>query len=132
MTLSSEERGFKRICTSCGTRFYDFGKRPIICPNCSNEFSLDVKTRGRKGRNSAVEAEEAPAKTESKVKPIGKDKEEDTEVGEEFVSLDELEEIEKGDDDEDLDLDDDLDDDLEVIEDEDSLEDIEAELDIDK
>ena len=30
-------RGIKRVCQSCGTRFYDLGRTPIVCPSCQEE-----------------------------------------------------------------------------------------------
>lgn len=33
-----EELGKKRVCFSCKTKFYDFLKRPVICPNCGEEY----------------------------------------------------------------------------------------------
>lgn len=31
------ELGTKRICVSCGARFYDLGKTPAVCPKCETE-----------------------------------------------------------------------------------------------
>ncbi len=46
----SNPMGLKRICASCGARFYDLNKRPIICPECSAEFTGEVKLKSRRGR----------------------------------------------------------------------------------
>ena len=32
------ELGTKRICPSCGTKFYDLLKSPIVCPKCGVSF----------------------------------------------------------------------------------------------
>jgi uncharacterized protein (TIGR02300 family) len=32
LRLAKPEWGTKRICQSCGARFYDFGRSPITCP----------------------------------------------------------------------------------------------------
>lgn len=37
----STECGKKRMCTTCSTLFYDFGKSPIICPRCGEKVSQD-------------------------------------------------------------------------------------------
>jgi uncharacterized protein (TIGR02300 family) len=36
------------MCTSCGIRFYDLTKTPIICPKCSAEVEPDVVYRSRR------------------------------------------------------------------------------------
>ena len=59
MELAADPRGFKRICTSCGARFYDMNKRPIICPSCGAEFSGDVKVKSRRSRSTAANDEAA-------------------------------------------------------------------------
>ena len=33
-----EELGKKRVCFGCRTKFYDFLKKPVICPNCGDEY----------------------------------------------------------------------------------------------
>jgi uncharacterized protein (TIGR02300 family) len=35
--MAKPELGEKHTCVSCGTRFFDLGKTPAICPNCSTE-----------------------------------------------------------------------------------------------
>lgn len=35
--MAKPDLGTKRICVSCGMRFYDLGKQPAICPKCSTE-----------------------------------------------------------------------------------------------
>lgn len=32
------DRGTKRICSECGTRYYDLQRVPAICPKCDTEF----------------------------------------------------------------------------------------------
>ncbi len=117
--------GLKRICTSCGIRFYDLNKRPIICPSCETEFTGEVKVKSRRGRASAIVKDDAP------VKAVAAKEDDDEEIleeddGVEVVSLDDADEKSSdedddpasklSDDDDDLDdipdLDDDLDDDL--------------------
>jgi uncharacterized protein (TIGR02300 family) len=34
--------GTKRVCTNCTARFYDLGRRPIVCPKCQQELSDSV------------------------------------------------------------------------------------------
>ncbi len=35
--MAKPELGTKRICVSCGARFYDLTKQPAVCPKCSTE-----------------------------------------------------------------------------------------------
>ncbi|MBU2533696.1 MAG: TIGR02300 family protein [Alphaproteobacteria bacterium] len=36
--MGSLERGTKRQCLYCGTKFYDLNREPILCPNCGKVF----------------------------------------------------------------------------------------------
>lgn len=130
MAAAKKTVGFKRICMSCGTRFYDFGKRPIVCPTCSTEYSGEYKVRG--GRKGRVAADPKREEEEVKVAQVEAGEEEGLEEDEEIevVSLEDVEEDDAEDDaeeaaalpvDEDLDdLPDEFDEDLdEELEDED-------------
>jgi len=35
--MAKPELGLKRVCVSCGTRFYDLTRSPAICPKCGTE-----------------------------------------------------------------------------------------------
>jgi uncharacterized protein (TIGR02300 family) len=37
--------GFKRVCGSCGTKFYDFGRSPIVCPKCGTVYVVTASSR---------------------------------------------------------------------------------------
>ena len=54
--MTEIELGVKRRCISCGTKFYDFLKAPIICPNCTTEFDPEQLLKSRKGRVSSKSA----------------------------------------------------------------------------
>jgi uncharacterized protein (TIGR02300 family) len=126
--LASDPRGLKRICSSCGTRFYDLNKRPIACPNCATEFTGEVKLKTRRGRLSAIEAE-GQVTDKTAVEADSEEEMEDEVEEAETISLEDAETTEDGDDD-DIDLDtDDLDaDDLDEDLDDDDLDD---DLDVD-
>lgn len=49
--MAKPEWGRKRICPSCGAKYYDFKKSPIICPSCGAEFDPDLYLRSRKGKS---------------------------------------------------------------------------------
>jgi uncharacterized protein (TIGR02300 family) len=51
--MSKAELGVKRLCLSCGGRFYDFKRSPIICPSCSAEFDPENPLKSRKSRTAA-------------------------------------------------------------------------------
>jgi uncharacterized protein (TIGR02300 family) len=48
--LAKPEWGTKRVCQSCGARFYDFGRSPITCPACGAVFDLEILNRARRTR----------------------------------------------------------------------------------
>ncbi len=54
--MTEIELGVKRRCISCGIKFYDFLKAPIICPKCGAEFDPEQLLKSRKGRVSAKSA----------------------------------------------------------------------------
>ena len=51
--MAKPEWGTKRICQSCGARFYDFGRSPITCPACGAVFDLEILNRARRARPSS-------------------------------------------------------------------------------
>ena len=36
-------RGRKHVCSNCNTKFFDFNKEKIICPNCKTEKIMQKK-----------------------------------------------------------------------------------------
>ncbi|MBT6123500.1 MAG: TIGR02300 family protein [Candidatus Puniceispirillum sp.] len=54
--MAKADLGIKRACLSCGMKFYDFKRTPIICPGCSTEFSLENLLTSRKGRSAVKSA----------------------------------------------------------------------------
>ncbi len=81
--MAKPEWGTKRTCLSCGAKFYDFSRSPILCPACGAEFDVEAAGRARRarpaGRAGVAEPEAAvPADV-------------DEVVEEEAVELDELE-----------------------------------------
>jgi exodeoxyribonuclease-5 len=41
MTKKAGKLGAKRLCQACGSKFYDLGKRPVICARCGAEADLE-------------------------------------------------------------------------------------------
>jgi uncharacterized protein (TIGR02300 family) len=90
--VAKPEWGTKRICPSCGTRYYDLLHKPVICPKCSTPFDPEAFLKSRRARPVAP--------VEKELEPVGGDElEVDTEteegeaaVEEEAVPLEEAEE----------------------------------------
>lgn len=53
--MAKAELGAKRTCLSCNMRFYDFNRKPIICPGCGAEFDPINPKKIQKGRGSPPE-----------------------------------------------------------------------------
>ena len=60
--MDKADLGTKRVCPSCGARFYDLSKRPIVCPKCAYSFEPDAMFRQRRRQ---AEAEEKPEVAEA-------------------------------------------------------------------
>jgi uncharacterized protein (TIGR02300 family) len=61
IAVAKPELGTKRLCGSCGAKFYDLAKDPIVCPKCETVFQPVVMTRGRPGAAAAAAAATAAA-----------------------------------------------------------------------
>ena len=79
------ELGTKRTCPSCGTKFYDLLKSPIICPKCGVSF-IAAPLLPSKGDSPQA----APPKPVRETPPPASEAEEVSDV--ELVSLEEVEE----------------------------------------
>jgi uncharacterized protein (TIGR02300 family) len=51
--------GLKRACSSCGAKFYDLNKDPIICPKCGTEFDAAAVIKPRRARSTAEDKPKA-------------------------------------------------------------------------
>ena len=59
--MAKPEWGTKRICPSCGTRYYDLLREHVICPKCSTPYDPEAFLKARRARPVApVEKELAP------------------------------------------------------------------------
>ena len=63
--MSKPKWGIKRICQSCGAKFYDLQSSPIVCPGCGAKFDPDALLRGRRARSTAA-PKAAPVKVAEK------------------------------------------------------------------
>ena len=90
--MARPELGVKRQCMSCGAKFYDLNKDPIVCPKCAAVFQATGPARVAPPAAAARQRQEE----EPEVEPAGP----------EMVSLDE---VEAGENEKDIPVDDDID-----------------------
>ncbi len=95
--MAKPEWGTKRICQSCTSRFYDFGRLPIICPSCGAEFDPEAILKSRRGRVASREKANKEAEKARKAKAAEAEAEAETETEAE-VALDDDSDLEVGDD----------------------------------
>ena len=84
--MPKAEWGTKRLCASCGARFYDLGRTEVICPACDSPFDLENAGRTRRSRGGAkaiVETEAEKVEDVSKKTAAPDDDEEEEEEAEE-------------------------------------------------
>ena len=53
--MAKPELGQKRVCVSCGARFYDLTKAPAVCPKCGTEQPAEQPRLRRASGNVAEE-----------------------------------------------------------------------------
>ena len=63
--MASIDRGTKRQCRNCSTKFYDLNRDPIVCPSCGNIFIVEApkfngRARAEQKPAVVVETEQAP------------------------------------------------------------------------
>lgn len=96
--MAKPEWGTKRICPSCGTRYYDLMHDPVVCPKCSTPFDPEAFLKARRARPVApVERELEPVGPEEIDADIEVEEAEgvEEEEEEEGVPLEEAEEEEE-------------------------------------
>ena len=82
--MSKPARGSKRVCQSCGTRFYDLSRAPIVCPACQSVYQ-ETQPTSRRGGERAVSPPVVRQKEEPEVEAT-------TLEAPETISLEEVEE----------------------------------------
>ena len=78
-SVSKPEWGTKRMCQSCGVKFYDLRRSPIVCPSCGATFDPEALLRSRRTRPAAAK-EEAVKKPVAEKKKAAEVKDEDEEA----------------------------------------------------
>ncbi len=91
--MAKTELGTKRVCVACGTRFYDLGRSPAVCPKCGTEQSVEQLKPRRGGGGNVAEDKRAkkpvpaPGADEADVEVEGVDDSEDEDVLEDASDL---------------------------------------------
>jgi uncharacterized protein (TIGR02300 family) len=81
--MSKPARGTKRVCPSCGARFYDLNRSPITCPVCQAIYQVTQPTSRRGERAQPVEARKVVEEQEADAPVLG---------SADVISLEEVEE----------------------------------------
>ena len=72
--MANPELGTKRLCASCGAKFYDLNKDPIHCPKCGAVYEVVVATRPARPAGPVTARppvpEEAPAPEPQEVETL--------------------------------------------------------------
>jgi uncharacterized protein (TIGR02300 family) len=108
--LAKPEWGTKRICPSCGTRYYDLLREQVICPKCSTPYDPEAFLKARRARPVAP--------VEKELAPVGDDLDGDVEVEAAEDDEEEAVPLAEGDEEEDEEL---IEDASELGEDEDDM-----------
>lgn len=100
--MATPERGTKRQCLNCSTKFYDLNRDPILCPSCGKEFVAQVASttsapaakKAEKPKTDVVEtdvaAEEAGAEVIS-INDVESDDDDDDDADESIPDVDDVE-----------------------------------------
>ena len=71
------EWGIKRLCQSCGARYYDFLRSPIVCPSCGTTFDSEAVLKSRRARPLPADDPKPKARVKDKVDPEEADDEDE-------------------------------------------------------
>jgi uncharacterized protein (TIGR02300 family) len=90
--MAKPELGTKRVCVSCGTRFYDLTKAPAVCPKCGTEQPAEQPRPRRTGGNVVEEKRRpkpapVPGLEDADVEPVEVEEEAEEDVLEDTSDL---------------------------------------------
>jgi len=69
--MSKPARGTKRVCPSCGARFYDLNRSPITCPVCQAIYQVTQPSSRRGERAQPFEARKVVEEPEADAPVLG-------------------------------------------------------------
>lgn len=75
--MSQPDLGTKRVCVSCGARFYDLNRSPAVCPKCGTE-QPELVSRLRRSSDSLTPHADTPAPAKKEDEDIDIDTDADT------------------------------------------------------
>ncbi len=80
--MANPKWGTKRQCQSCGSKFYDLLKDPIVCPSCETVFDPEALLKSRRARPAPKPKPEPKAeeKVEDQVDDADTDDDEDDSI----------------------------------------------------
>jgi uncharacterized protein (TIGR02300 family) len=87
--VAKAEWGTKRTCLSCGARFYDLRREPIVCPACGATVDATVQSKPRRTRAAPAVAKVAAVAAATKVELEPAVVEDDVEVDPELEEAEE-------------------------------------------
>jgi len=96
--VAKPEWGTKRTCLTCGTKFYDLKRSPIVCPKCSATLDADAPVKLRRGGSSHAAAEKALPKPVDVEEMVTEREDEELEVVDDEEGV--VDDVDGGDDDE--------------------------------
>lgn len=98
--MASFERGTKRICAECSSKFYDLNRDPILCPSCGTKFVIaPERTAPVVAKKEEVKVEEKEEEKEEATVEVAETDEAAKSAGAEVISINDVEG--EGDDDDD-------------------------------
>lgn len=53
--MTKPEWGLKRVCQNCGAKFYDFNRKPVVCPKCDTEQNNPTPAKSKKAASRESE-----------------------------------------------------------------------------
>ncbi len=91
------DKGAKRKCTKCNNLFFDFGKYPIVCPNCGADVNSLLTNVSRRGRPPKIlQPEDNQENKDMEIQDIEvEDNPNNEEVDSEESNVDDIVEIER-------------------------------------
>jgi uncharacterized protein (TIGR02300 family) len=78
--VAKAEWGLKRTCLSCGAKFYDMMRAPILCPKCGATFDPEVQLKARRAKVPPPKAAPVEEVEAAEAEPAAEGKEEEEEA----------------------------------------------------